>query len=130
MSRVSARPGQRNDRQHNINGLARGTKTAFRHEVHDEISTGPSDSSADEDVKEASAAPEPDAGVAYSYDAARGPGKGSQILSMALTQAVERYENKETEKLAKEYEFVARETDTFSEGYVADDDFELINAEC
>jgi hypothetical protein len=88
--------------------------------------TGPSDSSAgEEDIQEASAAPEIDAGIAYSYDAARGPGGGSQILSIAVTQALERFENKETEKLAKEYEFVDGR-----DGYAADaddDDFEIIN---
>lgn len=118
------------NKQHNINKLARGVKSAFRHDVHDELITGPSDSSAEEDVREASAAPEPDTEITYSYDAARGPGKGSQILSMAISQAVERYENKETEKLAKEYEFVGKENDTFADGYAADDDdFELIDRE-
>ena len=61
----------------------------------------------------------------YSYDAARGPHGGSQILSAAVTQALERFENKETEKLAKEYEFVDGK-----DGYVADaddDDFEIID---
>ena len=104
-------------------------KSAFRHDVTDEVVSGPSDSSAEEEVWEASAAPEPDTEITYSYDATRGPGKGSQILSMAITQAVERYENKETEKLAKEYEFVGKENDNFGDGYVADDDFELIERE-
>ena len=85
------------------------------------------DSSAgEEDIKEASAAPEPDAEIMYSYDFARGPHGGSQILSAAVTQALERFENKETEKLAKEYEFVDGK-----DGYVADaddDDFEIIDA--
>jgi hypothetical protein len=88
--------------------------------------TGPSDSSAgEEDIREASAAPEADAEITYSFDAVRGPGGGSQILSMAVTQAIERFENKETEKLAKEYEFVDGK-----DGYAADaddDDFEIID---
>jgi hypothetical protein len=87
----------------------------------------PSDSSADEDIREASAAPEPDADITYSYDAQRGPGRGSQILSMALAQAVEKFETKETEKLIKnEYEVVGKESEQ-ADGYTADDDdFELI----
>jgi len=87
-----------------------------------------SDSSAEEDVKEASAAPEPDAGITYSFDAERGPAKGSQILSMALAKAVEKYEVRATEKLVKEeYEVVGKEKEELHDGYVADeDDFELV----
>ena len=89
---------------------------------------GLTDSSAEEDIKEASAAPEPDAGYTYSYDAPRGPGHGSQILSMALAQAVDKFETKVTEKLVKEeYEVVAAEKEEPHAGYAADeDDFELI----
>ncbi len=87
-----------------------------------------SDTSAEDDVKEASAAPEPDAGYTYSYDAPRGPGKGSQILGMALAKAVEKFETKATEKLVKdEYEVVSPEKDETYTGYAADDDdFELV----
>lgn len=65
-------------------------------------STSSPDSSADEDVIEASAAPEPDAGITYSYDAARGPSGGSQVLSQALARAVERFENHETARIVNE----------------------------
>jgi hypothetical protein len=44
---------------------------------------------------------------------------------MAVAQALERFENKETEKLAKEYEFVDSK-----DGYTADaddDEFEIID---
>ncbi|KAL8917724.1 MAG: hypothetical protein Q9208_007776 [Pyrenodesmia sp. 3 TL-2023] len=87
-----------------------------------------SDSSTEEDIREASAAPEPDAGVAYSYDAPNGPNKGGQILSMALAKAVEKYETQATEKLIMtEYEVVGNEKEETSTGYAADDsDFELI----
>ena len=87
-----------------------------------------SDSSSSEEVTEASAAPEPDAGYTYSFDAARGPSKGSQILGMALAKAVDKFETKAMEKLVKdEYEVVAKENDDAQTGYAADeDDFELI----
>lgn len=87
-----------------------------------------SDSSTEEDVREASAAPEPDAGITYSYDAAHGPHKGGQILSMALAKAVEKYETQATEKLIMtEYEVVAKEKEEASTGYAADDsDFEMV----
>ncbi|MCJ1281206.1 hypothetical protein MMC26_000524 [Xylographa opegraphella] len=97
---------------------------------HSAIATdnNPSDSSAEEDVKEASAAPVPDAGIAYSFDAPRGPGQGSEILTLAINKAVERFETKATEKLVKdEYEVVAKEAEPVHSGYAADDDdFELI----
>ena len=86
-----------------------------------------SDSSSAEDVQEPSAAPEPDAGITYSFDAARGPTPRGEILSMAINKAVERFETKETEKLVKnEYDVVAKEDDEAQGGYVADDDFELV----
>jgi len=61
------------------------------------------DSSTDEEVEHPSIAP--DAEIAYSFDAARGPSHGSQILGHALDQAIQRFETKETDKLIKnEYE--------------------------
>jgi len=59
------------------------------------------DSSADEEI-EPVITHEPDAQVAYSFDADRSPNKGSQILGVALDQAVERFENKETERILKD----------------------------
>lgn len=64
-----------------------------------------SDSSADEEPIEASAAPEPDADITYSFDADKGPSQGSQILNQALVQAIERYEDRKTHELVEdEYE--------------------------
>ena len=86
-----------------------------------------SDSSTEEDVKDASAAPEPDIGYTYSYDAPRGPGRGSQILGIALAKAIEKFETNATEKLVKEeYEVVGNEKEDIHTGYAADDDFELV----
>ena len=72
------------------------------------------DSSADEEVEHPSTAPAPDAEVAYSYDAERGPSHGSQILNVALDKAIERFEIRETDKLIKnEYEVLSRDTEAF-----------------
>ncbi|KAL8953952.1 MAG: hypothetical protein Q9222_000239 [Ikaeria aurantiellina] len=92
---------------------------------HDTLSANDpsvSETSTEEDIQEASAAP--DVGIAYSYDAACGPNKSGQILSMALAKAVEKYEVQATEKLImEEYEVVGRD----KEGYTSDEgDFELI----
>lgn len=79
-------------------------------------------------MKEASAAPVPDAGITYSFDAPRGPSGGSEILSMAINKAVERLETILTEKLVKdEYEVVGKDSERDHAGYVADeDDYELL----
>ena len=87
--------------------------------------------SSESSANEESAAPEPDAGITYSFDAAHGPIAGSDILSLAVNKAVERFENKATEKLIKdEYDVVVPEDDHVFErnaGYAADDeDFEFI----
>jgi len=39
--------------------------------------------------------------IAYSYDS-KGPSNGSRILDMALTKAVEKFEDKQTTKLVKD----------------------------
>ncbi|KAF1842567.1 uncharacterized protein K460DRAFT_359154 [Cucurbitaria berberidis CBS 394.84] len=71
--------------------------------VNKDMASASGDSSADEDVEHPSTAP--DAEIAYSYDATRGPSHGSQILNHALEKAIERFETKETDKLIKnEYE--------------------------
>lgn len=110
------------------NQAAQVAKISRKHESRFDNDACTSDSSTEEDVKEASAAPEPDAGYTYSYDAPRGPGKGSQILGIAVAKAVEKFETKATEKLIKEeYEVVSNEKEDTHTGYAADDDdFELV----
>ena len=117
------RSSQRNVAFHNVIL----SKLHRKHDpLHGDMST--SDSSAEEDIQEASAAPEPDAGISYSFDAPRGPHQGSHILGVALAKAVEKFEIQATEKLVKEeYEIVGKEKDNRYDGYVADeDDFELV----
>lgn len=114
--------------QFNKSKAARMEKTSSKFESLYVDDNPASESSTEEDVREASAAPEPDAGITYSFDAAQGPHKGGQILSMALAKAVEKYETQATEKLVMtEYEIVDREKNEACAGYAADDsDFELI----
>jgi len=125
--------------QHNkLSGQASTlARKAFRNEVVDAMD-GPlahvSDTSSDgEEVPDVSAAPIPaDADFMYNYDALTGPRAGNDILSNAITQAVRRFENNETEKLViQEYDVVSDKD--MAEGYAGDDDndnehdFEMID---
>jgi len=95
-----------------IAALQHQVKMARKFDFQSVKNAASDDSSADEDVEEASAAPAPDADITYSFDAHRGPGHGSQVLSLAVTQAVERFENKMTDKLVKEeYEVLGHEAE-------------------
>jgi hypothetical protein len=80
----------------------RNAKDAQRHDIIASTAYVSGDSSCDEDPVEPTAAPEPDAEVAYSFDANKGPTHGSTVLSTALAKAVERFENNATDKLVKE----------------------------
>jgi hypothetical protein len=107
-------------------------RKAFQNEVSDALD-GPlarvtDTSSGDEEVQDASAAPLPvEADFMYSYDAPDGPCAGTDVLSFAVTQAVRRFENNETEKLINsEYDVI----DENKEGYTADEDdnnYEMID---
>lgn len=88
-----------------------------------------------EDIDEGSAAPAPDADITYSYDAARGPSQGSQILGHALAKAIERYEVRVTDKLINdEYEVLDKEGESVhkakgkkpAQAADADEEFELV----
>ncbi|KAJ4305422.1 hypothetical protein N0V90_000953 [Kalmusia sp. IMI 367209] len=109
------------------------TRTAIKND----IAYASGDSSADEEVDHPSAAPVPDAGVAYSFDAERGPSHGSQILGLALAKAIERYEVRETDKLIQnEYEVLRLDEEALSPAPKAarkgvapeDEDYEFIDA--
>lgn len=71
--------------------------------------------------------PTRDAGVTYSFDVPRGPGRGSQILGMALAKAVERYEGQEFERLVREeYDIVSEESTGHDTRSMMEEDFELV----
>lgn len=76
-------------------------------------STDESSASNSDEYDEGTPSPPADAGIAYSFDAAHGPTKGSQILNTALAKAMEKYEERETVKLVKtEYELLDEEGET------------------
>jgi len=127
-SRYSYIKAVRREVEFQQNKVAHTAKMSRKRDPVFDTDTSASDTSAEEDVKEASAAPEPDAGYTYSFDAPRGPGKGSQILGMAIAKAVEKFEVQATEKLIhEEYEVVTKEKEDEHTGYAADeDDFELV----
>ncbi|KAF2086637.1 hypothetical protein K490DRAFT_44030 [Saccharata proteae CBS 121410] len=106
--RVTQRFGQAQRREH-AKDVASTAKARKQQVLPAEQYTS-GESSAEEEPVEASAAPEPDAEITYSYDASRSPGHGSQILSQALVQAIERFEDRKTHELVKEeYEVLDHE---------------------
>lgn len=121
------------DLRRNRGGKSAGQKTTiarkvFRKEVLDTAIGSSYSFASEEDIRGAAAAPILDAGVAYSYDALSGPGKGNDILGHAIEEALQRYENKLTEKLVKEYEFVDIGKDLGEDfAAAADDDFERVD---
>jgi hypothetical protein len=54
------------------------------------------------DFSDGTPSPPADADITYSFDASRGPTQGSQIFNVALAQAVEKFEERETVKLVKD----------------------------
>lgn len=76
------------------------------------INSDDSSTSADSDVEAESTAPALDAQVMYSFDAARAPSQGSQILNAALAKAIDKYEDTQTTKLIQnEYEVLDARAD-------------------
>ena len=77
-------------------------------------------------MREPSPAPDPEAEITYSFDAARGASQGDEVLGQAVVQAVEKFETRETQKLVdKEYDVVSVTGDA-DEDSDTDGDFELV----
>lgn len=100
-----------------VASLAHGTKLARKRDmlegpatvkaISDDIESATSHSS---DCDECSPSPPPDVGIMYSFDAPRGPSHGSEILNVALAKAVEKFEEREMDKLVKdEYDIIDSE---------------------
>ncbi|KAI9861954.1 MAG: hypothetical protein M1813_005024 [Trichoglossum hirsutum] len=107
--------------------LAKASHLAHKALKHDILSELPSDSSANTSDDEEVVTPTRDAGVTYSFDVPRGPGRGSQILGMALAKAVERYEGQEFERLVREeYDIVSEESTGHDTRSMMEEDFELV----
>jgi hypothetical protein len=141
--KCNARPPQRGARQYGrhasykkINEYKGVTKKKVfaRKAIGNEIEAatdapvaGISDTSSDESINDAGAAAVPDAEVMYSFDAKHGPTHGSDILGAALNQAVERFENKQTEKLVQEYDVIEDVADAGNDADVDEDGFEIVD---
>ena len=137
---MSLSPPVDGDRRHtDRTRTARASSGIDKHRtaIKNDIAYASGDSSADEEVEHPSVAPVPDAGVAYSFDAERGPNHGSQILGQALAKAIESFEVRQTDKLIKdEYEVLRLDDDALSPGPRAarkgvapeDEDYEFIEA--
>ncbi|KAI9850795.1 MAG: hypothetical protein M1838_005050 [Thelocarpon superellum] len=125
--RTGAHRGERK-RKDKLSHLA---STARRHDIDEEQSASDSSDPSELDAVMEPATAVPDAGITYSYDATAGPGRGSQILGMALAKAVEKFETRETDKLIKdEYEVVTEDAEegklSKKAGDADDEDFELL----
>lgn len=71
-------------------------------EGHTSDEASSANSASDMDYSSDSPSPPADADITYSFDASRGPTQGSQIFNVALKQAVEKFEERETVKLVKD----------------------------
>lgn len=115
------------DREHNLNFLARDTKIALRQDVREILNdkdNSDSDSSVNDDAHEPTGTVLLEDGE--SDDPLPYEESGQTILCDAVDKAVERFETKETEKLVREYEVVGSEATETGVGVAVDDGFELV----
>ena len=121
-SRSSTR-ALRFDRKAESNRIASNAKLALRGDINEALDSESSGSSSGEEVDEPTAAqtlPMNEVDPFYSTS-------GQTILSDAVSKAIEKYETKETEKLAKEYEMVVPEHESLARRVAVDGDFELVD---
>ncbi|EFR05438.1 hypothetical protein MGYG_08450 [Nannizzia gypsea CBS 118893] len=98
-------------------------KVSIRHAIDQAVKeTRGVESSSDEDEFDVPATPE-GLDSLYSFDAYTSPDQGGHVLSAAVVRAVDQFETKQTEKLAREYEFVGLiDPEDLDEGYGGHDD--------
>ena len=107
-----------NGRRHSktVDAFQNSAKVACKHDMLEGTSTAmisDDSSNANSDYDDGTPSPPADAAITYSFDAARGPSHGSQILNTALAKAVEKFEERETVKLVKdEYDVLDAEGET------------------
>lgn len=98
---------KRRENKSAVASLAHGAKVARKHDMLEGAAITDDSSGSNSDEYDDTPSPPVDAGVTYSFDAARSPSQGSQILNVALAKAVEKFEDRETAKLVKkEYEML------------------------
>lgn len=97
-----------------VDAFQNSAKITRKHDMLEGTSTATiSDDSSNANSDYDTPSPPADAAVTYSFDAARGPSHGSQILNTALAKAVERFEERETVTLVKnEYDVLDAEGET------------------
>lgn len=84
-----------------VSSLAHGARITRKHDMLEGAAAG-DESSSSSSASASDEHEEPAAGVMFSFDAARAPTQGSQILNVALARAVERFEERETAQLVKD----------------------------
>ena len=116
------------DNEHNLNLLARGTKIALRQDVREILND--KNNSDDSDSSVGDEACEPAGTVLLEDGESDDPlpyeESGQTVLCDAVDKAVEKFETKETEKLVREYEVVGSEATETGMGVAVDDGFELV----
>lgn len=114
MSDVYGNHNNHRRRLKSVDAFQNSAKITRKHDMLEGTSTAMiSDDSSNANSDYDTPSPPADAAVTYSFDAARGPSHGSQILNTALAKAVERFEERETVTLVKnEYDVLDAEGET------------------
>lgn len=112
----------RSDRKAESNRIASDARIALRGDISEALDSESSGSSGDE-VDEPTAAQTLPADEADPFCGTA----GQTVLSDAVSKAIEKFETKETEKIAKEYEMVMPEHEPNTRRVAVDGDFELVD---